>query len=426
MKDSGSPSSLRRQELPRRRETIKHLFDITDEEWDAVSATPSLLELSDVMVEQAVGCMPLPLGVADGFIIDGRETLVPMAVEEPSVIAAASFAARLVARDGGFVTTATQSLMTAQVFLERVDTEGERRLRDALPAVRAILSPRMASLEKRGGGFRGMQVTRLPVTSAVRVDIVVDVRDAMGANILNTAAEGLRALLEAKSGGISLMAILSNAALDRIAGASFRVPVRRFSRVLPEGMSAAEAARRIALASDIAQEDPTRAVTHNKGIMNGITSLAIATMNDARAIEAAAHAFAARDGRYRGLSTFRVHDDTLIGEISLPLPLGTVGGAIDLHPAAQASLRILGGPDANRLSRIGAALGLAQNLAALLALTTWGIQHGHMRLHAARVAWRAGARGDEVRRLADELSSAGTVDIASARRLIARMRAEGL
>jgi hydroxymethylglutaryl-CoA reductase len=271
-----------------------------------------------------------------------------------------------------------------------------------------------------------MAVVRLPVTSTVRVDIRVDVRDAMGANILNTAAESLRPVLEAESGGVSLMAILSNAALDRTAGASFAIPAWRLARAIPEGMTALEAARRIALASDIAQEDPTRAVTHNKGIMNGITSLALATMNDARAVEAAAHAWASRDGSYRGLSTFRVQDDALIGELSLPLPFATVGGAIDLHPAAQASLRILGSPDANRLSRIAAALGLAQNLAALLALTTYGIQHGHMRLHAARVAWRAGARGDDVRRLADALAKSGNVDLAAAREALRRLRGEGL
>ena len=418
---SAQPSNLRRLGMAQRRGAVEQVFAIPPGEWNAISSTPPLLELSDVMVEQAIGCMPLPLGVADGFIIDGRETLIPMAVEEPSVIAAASFAARLTARDGGFTTHASQPVMTAQVFLERVSAEGERKLAASEPAVRAALAPRLASLEKRGGGYRGMSVVRLTVTSTVRVDVKVDVRDAMGANILNTAAESLRPLLEAASGGVSLMAILSNAALDRTAGASFCIPVGRLTRTLPAGMAAPEAARRIALASDVAQEDPTRAVTHNKGIMNGITSLALATMN-----EAAAHAWASRDGRYRGLSTFRVEDEALVGELSLPLPLATVGGAIDLHPAAQACLRILGSPDAERLSRIAAALGLAQNLAALLALTTYGIQHGHMRMHAARVAWRAGARGEEVRRLADALSEAGTVDRAAARTLLERLREGGL
>jgi hydroxymethylglutaryl-CoA reductase len=367
----------------------------------------------------------VPLGIADGFLIDEREVAVPMAVEEPSVIAAASFAGRLVRRGGGFTTWASEPLMTAQVFLEGVSEEGEKRLAGLAQGVRARLAPELATLERRGGGFRGMRAERLPVTGAVRVDLLIDVRDSMGANRLNTAAEAVRPLLEEASGGRALMAVLTNASRDRLAGARYELPLQSLGGArLPTGMSAAEAGRRIAAASAIAREDPSRAVTHNKGIMNGISALALATMNDTRALEAAAHAWACRDGTCRGLSTHVVEGGVLRGEIALPLALAAVGGSVDFHPAARACLRILGSPDAPGLARIAAAVGLAQNLAALLALVTGGIQQGHMRLSAARLAWRAGARGAEARRVADALADAPHADVAAAREALARLRGE--
>lgn len=411
-----------RRDLQGRRDQLKQACALEGEEWDALSATRALLEISDVMVESAVGCCALPLGVAEGFLIDGEDVAVPMAVEEPSVIAAACFAARLARRAGGFRTWASEPLMTAQVFLEQVSQAGEGRLRGCAPRMRAALAAPLASLERRGGGFRDARIFRLPQTGAVRVDVIIDVRDAMGANRLNTAAELLRPMLEELSGGRVLMSVLSNEARDRLAGARVEIPFADLEIGLPSGMDGKEAARRIALASAIAQEDPSRAVTQNKGIMNGISSLALATMNDARAVEAAAHSWAARNGRIVGLSSWSVQDGKLRGELELPLALATAGGSVDFHPAARASLRILGSPDAPRLSRIAAAAGLAQNFAALRALVTHGIQKGHMRAHAARLAWRVGARGGEVRRLADGLSKSGTQDEEAARALLARMR----
>jgi hydroxymethylglutaryl-CoA reductase len=415
-------AGFHRHDLQGRRDELKLRCAFEGAEWDALSATPALLEISDVMVESAVGCIALPLGVAEGFLIDGEDVTVPMAVEEPSVIAAARFAARLLHGSGGFRTWASDPLMTAQVFLEQVGQEGESRLRGCASRVRAALALPLASLERRGGGFRDVRVFRLPQTGTTRVDVIIDVRDAMGANRLNTSAELLRPLLEELSGGRVLMSILSNEARDRIAGARVAIPLEKLEVGLPPGMDGREAGRRIAAASQIAQEDPARAVTHNKGIMNGISSLALATMNDVRAVEAAAHAWAARNGRYAGLSSWLVREGMLHGKLELPLALATAGGSVDFHPAACASLRILGSPDAPRLSRIAAAVGLAQNFAALRALVTDGIQKGHMRAHAARLAWRAGARGAEVRRLADALSKAGTQDETAARALLARMR----
>jgi hydroxymethylglutaryl-CoA reductase len=412
---------FRRRDLRERGEEVRRTFGVGDAEWEGIMASPSLMNIADVMVESAIGCIPVPLGIADGFLVDGSDVAVPMAVEEPSVIAAASFAARLVRRAGGFTTWASEPIMTAQVFLEGAPEGAEKRITTHEGRVRKLLASELASLERRGGGFRDLNAERLP-SGTIRVDIRVDVRDSLGANRLNTAAEAARPLLESLSGGRVLMAVLTNAARDRVAGARYALPVVGLGLRLPAGMNAAEAGRRIAAASAVAQEDPSRAVTHNKGIMNGISALALATMNDTRSVEAAAHAWASRDGTCRGLATHRVEDGVLRGELSLPLPLATAGGSVDFHPAARASLAVLGNPDGPGLARIAAALGLAQNLAALLALVTHGIQAGHMRLGAARLAWSAGARGTEARRVADLLIDASHADLAAARDALARLR----
>ena len=268
-------------------------------------------------------------------------------------------------------------------------------------------------------------MVRLPQTGLVRVDLRIDVRDAMGANILNTAAEHARPLLEQASGGRALMCILGNAAEERRAGARFALPLEALPpQARPGGgvFSRRELARRIAAAGELAREDPQRAVTHNKGIMNGITSLALATMNDARAVEAAAHAWAARDGRYRSLSAYRFDGERLEGELELPLPFAAVGGAVGFHPASRLALKVLGRPDARRLARIAAAVGLAQNFAALLALVGGGIQRGHMRYHAVRLAYQAGARGPEIRRLAERLAERGVYSRSDAARELQRLR----
>lgn len=403
------PERFHRLTLAERRELLRSLTAAEADEWEAVCAGQAMSELAEVMVESAVGCLPLPLGIATGFVIDGLETAVPMAIEEPSVIAAASFAARVVRRGGGFTTWAAEPVMRAQVFLEGVAAGAERRLPEHEGQVRARLDALQPSLKARGGGFRGLEVSRLPQTGLVRVDLRIDVRDAMGANILNTAAEHVRPHLEELTGGRALMCILGNAAEERRAGARFALPVEALPLAAgPEGaesISRQELARRVAAAGQAAQEDPQRAVTHNKGIMNGISALALATMNDTRAIEAAAHAWAAREGRYRSLSAYRFDGRTLEGDLELPLPLATVGGAVGFHPASRLALKVLGLPDARHLARIAAAVGLAQNLAALLALVSGGIQRGHMRYHAARLAYQAGARGGEIRRVAELLAA---------------------
>jgi len=410
---------------------VAEVFGLDPLESQATSGAAGLDALADVMVESAVGVLPVPLGIATGLVVDGVEHAVPMATEEPSVIAASSFAARIVSLGGGFTTWATEPVMEAHVYLEGVPAGGELRLLSCEPEVSAALRGTLAAMEARGGGYRGMELTRLPETGLLRVELRIDVRDAMGANVLNTAAEQARSILERASGGTALMCILSNAAQERRAGASFRLPVDLLGHACPPGMSPAELARRIAAASDLAREDPKRAVTHNKGIMNGISALVLATGNDTRATEAAAHAWAARDGRYRGLSSFTVEHspegELLRGELELPLALGSVGGSVGFHPATAFSLRVLRRPSGSSLARIAVALGLAQNLAALAALVGAGIQQGHMRLHASRMAYRAGARGAEIPLLAARLSSRiatqGRVDAAEARALLEELRA---
>jgi hydroxymethylglutaryl-CoA reductase len=403
---------------------MENIFSLHSNEVAVSSGSVIQNELSDLMIESSIGIMPVPLGIVTGLSIDGRQKTIPLAVEEPSVIAAANYAARILEKstEGGLASWATEPLMRAQVILEHVSQRGEQALKRADTEIKRKLEAIQRRLISRGGGYRGFTVRRLPDSALVVVEIHIDVRDAMGANILNTAAEEIKGTLETISGGKTLMGILTNAAEDRRAGARFSLPVKKLGGVKTGGMAPSRLAERIALASDLAQEDPARAVTHNKGIMNGISSLALATGNDVRAVEAAAHSWAARSGRIRGLSTFSLRDGLLHGELELPLSLGTVGGAISIHPVARTALKILGDPDAPQLSRIAAGLGLAQNLAALIALVTGGIQKGHMKLHANRLAYQAGARGGEVQLVAERLSGAQSYTLARAQQELAMLR----
>jgi hydroxymethylglutaryl-CoA reductase len=345
------------------------------------------IELADLLVENAVGWLPVPLGVISGLVVNGTSYEVPAATEEPSVIAAASYAASIAAKAGGFRAGAADPVMRAQIFLEDIADDAENRLEAARPSLETQAREHLASMERRGGGLRGLSLARLePGLAVVRVD--VDVRDAMGANVLNTLAETLSPALERTLGGAKLMAILSNDASLRPAWAEVSLPFDLLSKttIRPE-LTGPEMARRIAQASKLAQLDPQRAVTHNKGIMNGVTALALATANDTRALEAGVHSWAASSGAYRGLSRWTVDGDHLTGRIDLPLALATVGGSIGVHPTAQMALQLLGSPDSPTLCSIAAALGLAQNFAALFALTGEGIQKGHMNLHDRRAAW---------------------------------------
>lgn len=421
------PRNFRKLNVREKRTVLSELLDIKPEERHTSSPSDDLLDLAEVMVESAVGVMPVPLGVASGIIVDGDVYNVPMAVEEPSVIAAATYAGRLVSRDGdGFHSSSTGQVMTAQIAIDNADANAKERILAAERDLHAELTTILGPMTRRGGGYRGIDVSTLSESGLLVVYLHVDTRDAMGANIINTAAEALRAPLERLSGGSVLMAILTNAAPRRRARAAFSIPVHRLTRGSFDG---ATMAHRIVRANEFADSDPLRAVTHNKGIMNGITSLALATGNDTRAIEAAAHAHAVRDGVYRSLTEYRVDGDRLVGSLEIPLALGTVGGAIGFHPVTSLALKILflsapGEASADRLSRVAAALGLAQNLAALMALVSEGIQKGHMRQHSRRLAWKAGARDEEIQELARRVWDNGTFNLETARHLLDTLRRE--
>jgi len=366
----------------------------------------------------------LPLGIAVNFQINGRDVLIPMAIEEPSVVAGASFMAKLVRDAGGFVAETTPPEMIAQIqILDVPDLETARRAveaqREAILAEADAVDP---VIRKLGGGARDLEVRLFPETPAgpmLIFHLVYDTRDAMGANAANTAAERLAPRLEALTGGRAHLRILTNLADRRLARATCRIP----ASALAFGEFSGERVRDgIIEAWAFAAADPYRAATHNKGIMNGVDAVVIATANDWRAVEAGAHAYAARSGRYTSLSRWsRGVDGALEGWLEMPMAVGIVGGATRVHPGAKASLALMGVATARELAEIIVSVGLAQNLAALRALATEGIQRGHMGLHARQVAMAAGARGERIEIIAREMMEEGIVRLDRAEELLRAM-----
>ena len=347
------------------------------------------------MVENVLGTLALPFGIAPGFQIDDQEIQVPMVTEEPSVIAAASYAAGLIKRSGGFQTQVHKRQMIGQVALYDVSNKekASQAITEAKEELLQLANQAYPSIVKRGGGARDLW-------TEVKGDFLicylsVDPKEAMGANMLNTMLEALVDPLEELSGGQGLMAILSNLATDAIVTARCHIDYRFLSR---DPKEAAEIAQKIALASQLAAVDPYRAATHNKGIFNGIDAVVLATGNDWRAIEAGGHTYASRSGQALGLSNWMDHPEqqVLEGQLTLPMPMATKGGSIGLNPSVQVAHELLGNPDAQTLARIIVSVGLAQNFAALKALVSTGIQHGHMKLQAKSLALLAGATPSEV------------------------------
>ncbi len=323
-----------------------------------------------------------------------------------------------------FFTTSTGQIMTAQIAIEHARPGARDRIIAAERDLHRRLVTLLGPMTRRGGGYRGIEVTHHTESELLVVYLHVDTRDAMGANIINSAAEALREPLESLTGGTVLMAILTNAAPRRRARATFSIPVDRLGRGRFDGPTMA---RRIVKGNEFADTDTYRAVTHNKGIMNGVSALALATGNDTRAIEAAAHAYAVKDGRYRALTEYAVDGEVLTGSLEIPIALGTVGGAVGFHPVTTLALKILFlSPEievsADRLSRIAVSLGLAQNFAALSALVGEGIQQGHMKQHSRRLAWLAGARDSELQELARRVWDNGVFNIEAARSLLSELR----
>lgn len=353
------------------------------------------LSLANEMVENVLGTLALPFGIAPGFQIDDQEIQVPMVTEEPSVIAAASYAAGLIKRSGGFQTQVHKRQMIGQVALYDVSNreKASQAITEAKEDLLQLANQAYPSIVKRGGGARDLW-------TEVKADFLicylsVDPKEAMGANMLNTMLEALVDPLEELSGGQGLMAILSNLATDALVTARCHIDYRFLSR---DPKEAAEIAQKIALASQLAAVDPYRAATHNKGIFNGIDAVVLATGNDWRAIEAGGHTYASRSGQALGLSNWMDHPEqqVLEGQLTLPMPIATKGGSIGLNPSVQVAHELLGNPDAQTLARIIVSVGLAQNFAALKALVSTGIQHGHMKLQAKSLALLAGATPSEV------------------------------
>ncbi len=383
------------------------------------------LNLANGMIENVVGTFELPLGVATNFTVNGKDYLIPMAVEEPSVVAAASYMARIARGSGGFRTSSDLPIMRAQVqLLGLSDPEGARhKLLASRAEIVAAANAKDKVLVSLGGGCRNIEVHVFPQTPRgpiVVMHLLVDVRDAMGANTVNTMAETVAPIVERITGGTVRLRILSNLADLRLARATVTIPeaalaTKEFSgRRMIDGMLDAYT---------FAAIDPYRATTHNKGIMNGIDPVVVATGNDWRAIEAGAHAYAARSGRYTSLTTWEEdRDGNLVGSIEMPMALGLVGGATKTHPLAQWSLRLLGVKSAQELAEVTVAVGLAQNMAALRALATEGIQRGHMALHARNIAIVAGAEGAEIEAIAAELARTHDVRVDRARELLAERR----
>jgi hydroxymethylglutaryl-CoA reductase len=379
------------------------------------------LTTADGMIENVIGTFELPLGVATNFQVNGQDYLVPMAVEEPSVVAAASYMAKLARQVGGFSASSTLPIMRAQIqVIGLTDPFGARaRLLAAETQLIAKANSKDTVLIGLGGGCQGIEVEVFetsPIGPMVVLHLLVDVRDAMGANTVNSMAEMLAPDVEEITGGTVRLRILSNLADRRVVTASVRLPE---DVLVTRTLSGKDVAQGIVEACALALIDPYRAATHNKGIMNGIDPVVLATGNDWRAIEAGAHAYAARSGRYTSLTTWEIDGDgALIGVLEMPMALGIVGGATRTHPAAQAALKLMKITSAQELAQVTACVGLAQNLAALRALSTEGIQRGHMALHARNIAITAGATGAEVDRVAKAIVSAGDVSVEAAKQAL--------
>jgi len=409
-----------RLSLEERVATIAHLCQL--DETDLATLRQSLsLAAGARMTENVVGLHALPLGIAVNFLINGHDYVVPMVIEEPSVIAACSYAAKLVRQAGGFFAEATDPVMIGQIqLLDVPDPEKATRnvlaARDELLASVNTLHPTIVQL---GGGARELEVRSLPHTPVgpmLIVHLLLDVRDAQGANAVNTACEAIAPRVAELTGGRVNLRILSNLTDRRLVRVHCHVTA---DSLAAKGLAGSDVARRIVEAYALAAVDPYRAATHNKGIMNGVDAVALATGNDWRALEAGAHAYAARTGHYTSLTRYELASNgDLRAELEMPMAVATIGGTTAAHPTARLSLKILNVQSARHLAEVMGAVGLAQNLAALRALAAEGIQRGHMALHARQIALAAGATGEDVDRVAAQLVAEGKIRLERARQIL--------
>ena len=405
-----------------RLQMLKEKGLLQDEHWQLLDSQQTLpLETANQMSENVVATLALPYSLVPDFLVDGNTYQVPFVTEEPSVVAAASFAAKIIKRSGGFETEVHKRQMIGQIALYQVDN-ADQAIKDVLRQKKELLeqaNQAYPSIVARGGGARDLWLEQKD--DFLIFYLSVDTQEAMGANMLNTMLEALTLPLEELTGGKSLMAILSNYATDSLVTARCVIDYRFLSRDKAEAELLAE---KMQLASKLAQIDPYRAATHNKGIFNGIDALVLATGNDWRAVEAGAHAYASREGSYSGLSTWNADSDNrqLHGQMTLPMPIATKGGSIGLNPAVTASFDLLGQPQARDLASLIVSVGLAQNFAALKALVSTGIQAGHMKLQAKSLALQAGAQDEEIAAVVSRLTAKKTFNLATAQEILADLR----
>jgi hydroxymethylglutaryl-CoA reductase len=402
---------------------VKDYAGLTDEEAALLSNMGSLpMDMADRMIENVVGVMPTPLGIGVNFLVNDRDYLIPMAIEEPSVVAAASYAAKMVRDGGGFYASSTPPVMIGQVQIVGVKDPHAARLR-IIQRKEEILKKANEQdpvLISAGGGAKDIEakIIRTMQGPMVIAELLVDCRDAMGANAVNTMAEAVGPMLERIAGGHVCLRIISNLATRRL--------VRAWCMIPKKSVGGEQVVDAIVNAYAFAAADPYRAATHNKGILNGIVAVILATCNDHRAIEAGAHAYAVKDGRYTALSTWEKNESgDLVGSIELPMAVGLIGGAVRTHPIAKIAVKILGVKTANEFGEVLAAVGLAQNLGALRALAHEGIQRGHMSLHARNIAVMAGATGDLIDVVAAKMVEERKVRVDRAKELIEQHKKTG-
>ena len=406
----------------KRLKVLEDFAGLNKEEIKILSNRGALGEIGERMIENVVGTMPLPLGIATNFLINGKDYLIPMAIDEPSVVAAASNAAKMAREKGGFETSSTEPIMIGQIQVTNIPDSlmAKSKILENKKKILEIANKKDPLLLKLGGGAKDIEVReinrmRIEEGKMIILHLLVNVKDAMGANVVNTMTEAVSPWLEKITGGKTLLRIVSNLATHRLASAK-----AVFRKEIIGGENVVDG---IIKAYLFAQSDPYRCATHNKGIMNGIDAVLIATGNDFRAVEAGAHAFAAMTGKYLPLTDWqRNKDGDLAGHIKLPLAVGIVGGATNVHPTAKINLKILGVKTAGELAEVIAAVGLAQNFAALRALVKEGIQKGHMSLQAKNVAIVAGAKGKMVDKIAEILVKEKKVRIDRAKELLKKIK----
>ena len=408
--------------IEERLKNIAEFAELSREEVETLKSGGLAIDLADRMIENVVGTMGYPLGVAVNFKINGRDYLVPMVLEEPSVVAAASNMARIMRNGEGIKSSSTDPVMIGQIQILNV-ANPEKKREDILADKAEILefaNQQDPTLVKFGGGAKDLEVRLLDsrVGPMMVVHLFVDCRDAMGANTVDTMCEALASKMEKITGGKVLLRILSNLADRRL--------VRAQALVLKEDLEGEEVVDGIVAASAFAEADPYRAATHNKGIMNGVVAIALATAQDHRAIEAGAHSYAARSGHYTALTKWeKTPDGNLRGRLEMPMPVGTVGGSTRIHPVSKVALRVMGIQSARELAEVMGAVGLAQNLGALKALATEGIQRGHMKLHARNLVVMAGAEGGLADKAVEELIASGDIRFDRAVAIVKKLRGEG-